>query len=448
MSWVQPRTLRLNGALGGPKALLSTSVTPAGHTSKVQGAATTIHADLDAFYASVEVRDDPSLQGRPIAVGGGVILSATYEARRFGVRSAMTGSEARRRCPGLRIVPARFSAYVSTSRLVMEVFDRFTPIVEPISIDEAFLDVSGTAHLFGPPITIAQSIRRVVLEEVGLPISVGIATTKHLAKIASRVAKPNGLVAVDPGEEEEFLRPLPVGMVWGVGPVAESNLARFGITTIGDLADLPRSTLAGWLGQHWGSHLWHLAHNHDPRPVERSHGAGSVGAQSAGRGTDVEARHRTLLSLADRIGVRLRRKHQAGRRVTVRVRFDDMSSVTRAITLPGPIAETTALYRQAARLADALVAERGEGRQVTLVGISVSQLHKTPHIQMELALDGLDEDPSARAGSEANLRLHDLDTAVDEVRQRYGRSAVHRAAIFERGPEARSPTDELEVNNG
>jgi len=407
-------------------------------------AATILHADLDAFYASVAVRDDPSLQGLPVAVGGGVILAATYEARRFGVRSAMNGAEARRRCPDLRIVPARFEEYVVSSKQVMEIFGRYTPLVEAISIDEAFLDVGGSVALFGSPADMARSLRQTVRDEVGLPISVGVASTKHLAKIASRVAKPDGLVVVPPGRETEFLHPLPVTYLWGVGPVGEGRLAQYGITTIGQLAKLRPETLESWLGHHWGPHLWRLANNIDARPVEGRKGTGSVGAQSAGRATDLEVRHQRLLSLAERIGTRLRRKERAARRITVRVRFDDMSAVTRAVTLPGPIAETTAIHHQATALADALVAERGDGREVTLVGISVSMLHKAPHIQMELALDDLGEEAVTRAGSIDNLRHHDLDAAVDEARNRFGRDAVRRAAILGSDPEIRSPTDELE----
>jgi len=407
-------------------------------------AATILHADLDAFYAAVAVRNDPSLRGLPVAVGGGVILAATYEARRFGVRSAMNGAEARRRCPGLRIVPARFEEYVASSKQVMEIFGRYTPLVEAISIDEAFLDVAGSVALFGSPADMARSLRQEVRDEVGLPISVGVASTKHLAKIASRVAKPDGLVVVPPGREIEFLHPLPVTYLWGVGPVGEGRLAQYGITTIGELAQLRPDTLESWLGHHWGPHLWRLANNIDSRPAERHKGTGSGGAQSAGRATDVEVRHQRLLSLAERIGTRLRRKQRAGRRITVRVRFDDMSAVTRAVTLPGPIAETTAIHHQATALADALVAERGNGRGVTLVGISVSMLHKAPHIQMELALEELEEEAVTRAGSVDNLRHHDLDAAVDEARNRFGRDAVRRATTLGSEPEIRSPTDELE----
>ncbi len=441
---------RLNGALEQAKdeQISHAGFTAGCETDTMAVTATTLHADLDAFYASVEVRDDPLLQGLPVAVGEGVILAATYEARRHGVRSAMNVAEARRRCPDLRVVPGRFEAYVAASRQVMELFERYTPYVESISIDEAFLDVAGSVRLFGRPDEIARSLRAAVRDEVGLPISVGVATTKHLAKIASRVAKPNGLIIVPSGSEEEFLHPLPVTYLWGVGPVGEERLAQYGISTIGQLAEIRPAFLAKWLGEHWGRHLWHLANNHDSRPVERSAEAGSVGAQSAGHTTDLEARHRSILSLADRIGTRLRRKKRAGRRVTVRIRFDNMSAVTRAVTLPGPIAETTAIHHQATALADALIAERGEGRDVNLIGISISMLQRAPHIQMELSLPGLSGDAVVRAGSTENLLHHDLDRAVDEARSRFGRDAIKRAAALKAEPEIRSPTDELERDGG
>ncbi|MEE9299435.1 MAG: DNA polymerase IV, partial [Acidimicrobiia bacterium] len=420
--------------IGAPSFILET----------MRGEATILHADLDAFYASVAVRDDPSLRGLPVAVGGGVILAATYEARRHGVRSGMSGTEARRRCPDLRMVPAQFEEYVAASKRVMEVFERYTPLVESISIDEAFLDVAGSVRLFGAPVEMARAIRSAVRTEVGLPISVGVATTKHLAKIASRVAKPDGLVVVPPGRETEFLHPLPIDYLWGVGPVGEKRLARYGIGTIGDLATFPAATLAGWLGDHWGAHLWHLANNIDARPVIRSSSSGSVGAQSAGDATELETRHRTLLALADRIGIRLRRKERAGRRVTVRVRFGDMQVLTRAATLPGPIAETSAIYRQAATSTDAVIAERGGGRRVTLVGISVSLLERTPHVQLELPLPGLGPEEVVRAGSAANVRQRELEVAVDRARERFGRNAVRRLAVLDKEPEVRSPADRME----
>ena len=420
----------------------SLPVTPPCDTHSVTGAATILHADLDAFYAAVEVRDQPALRGRAVAVGGGVILSATYEARSLGVHAPMGIGTALRLCPSLVVVPPRFHHYVDISRAVMEVLTRFTPLVEPISIDEAFLDVRGATRLFGEPGTIAGDIRTAVRRELDLPISVGGATTKHLAKIASRVAKPDGMLLVAPGTEKAFLRPLPVGFLWGVGPVGEERLARYGMRTIGDLAEVSADTLAAWMGEHWGRRLWHLANNLDARTVEGVAAAGSVGAQSAGEATGVAERHTTLLALADRIGTRLRRKENAGRRITVRVRFADMTAVTRSLVLPAAIAETTSLYRAAAALTDALILDRSGGRRGNLLGISVDQLEEAPHLQLELPLGpgAGQEDPALRAGSETHRRLRSLDAAVDVARSKFGRGAVQRAAVLGREPEERSPT--------
>lgn len=409
----------------------------------MRGAATILHADLDAFYAAVEVRDDPTLAGRPVAIGGGVILSATYEARAFGVGAPLTGSEARRRCPGLIVVPPRFGAYLEASRQVMAIFDDFTPDVEPISIDEAFLDVVGSTRLFGPPETIARSIRERVRTEVRLPISVGAASTKHLAKIASRVAKPDGLVVVPPGREREFLDPLPVGMVWGIGPVGEERLARYGVCTIGQLRAMPEASVVSWFGKEWGAHLWHRARNDDPRPVQRFRRAGSVGAQSAGDATGLRRRHTTLLALADRIGGRLRRAHLAGRRITVRVRLDDMSSLSRSQVLSGPVAETTLIFRTALEAADGLIAERAGLRRITLVGISVSLLEQAPHLQLCLPMGERVEGPDASPGSHRHLRLRDLDAALDRARERFGRPAVVRGSLLHSAPEERSPIEAM-----
>ncbi|HAX82252.1 MAG TPA: DNA polymerase IV [Actinobacteria bacterium] len=406
------------------------------------GAATILHADLDAFYASVEVRDRPELRGRPVAVGGGVILAATYEARRQGVAAPMTRRAARNRCPGLIVLPPRFSHYVAASRAVMAVLQQFTPEVEPISIDEAFLDVTGSTHLLGAPGEIARALRAMVRREVGLAISVGVATTKHLAKIASRVAKPDGLVVVEPGTETAFLAPLPVGYLWGVGPVGERRLAAYGIGTIGQLAEVGETTLVGWFGERTGRHFWHLAHNRDARPVVAAPSRpGSVGAQSAGNATAIEDRHAALLGLADRVGWRLRRHRRAGQRITVQVRFSDMTRASRSITLPGPIAETTSLYHAAAGLADAVVAERAAGRGVTLVSLAVDRLSDTPHLQLEIPLGRLPADPALRSGSPTHSRLRSVDAAVDKARDRFGRSAVQRATVLANRPEERSPAE-------
>jgi DNA polymerase-4 len=404
------------------------------------GAANILHADLDAFYAAVEVRNRPELAGLPVAVGGGVVLSATYEARRTGVRSGMGGNQARKLCPGLVVVDGHFADYVDESRRVMAIFEEFTPLVEPISIDEAFLDVTGSVHLFGSPVGIAAELRRRVRGRTGLTISVGVATTKHLAKVASRWAKPDGLLAVPPGRELAFLHPLPVNALWGVGPVGTERLARYGLTTVGDLAAVPVDTLMAWLGEASGRHLWALAHNRDPRPVRPGRRAGSVGAQSAfGRGGDDRGvRRRVLLGLADRVGSRLRRKGMGGRRITVRARLRGAGTVTRAQVLPGPVAATSSIFRAAVPMAEILVAERAVDTSINLLGISMSKLERVPVVQLELPMDGLPGDPSIRPGAPMAIRFGDADDAVDAARDRFGSQAVRRAALPAR-PEQRAP---------
>lgn len=386
-----------------------------------------LHVDLDAFYASVEQLLNPALKGRPIAVGGGVVLAASYEAKAFGVQSGMAGGKARRLCPDLVFVGGSFKDYVRFSDEVFAICNDVTPHVERISIDEAFLDVSGSRHLFGPPGVIAGLIRRRVADEVGLPISAGVARTKFLAKVASQVAKPDGLVVVDPDHELDFLHPLPVRLMWGVGPVIGAELASLGVETIGDLAAMPARTLQARLGRGTGRHLLALAWNQDPRSVRPPGRSGSVGAQSAlGRsGGDPAVRAESLLHLSDRIGSRLRKKARAGRTVTVRVRFDDMKSITRSHTLGHPVDSTPAIHRVATMLlADAL--DAAEGRSVTLVGISVSNLRSDPDVQMELPLDGGDV---RRPGSlDGDLRRR-LDEQVDSVRERFGRDAVGSASV-------------------
>ncbi|MDH3308568.1 MAG: DNA polymerase IV [Acidimicrobiia bacterium] len=386
-----------------------------------------LHVDLDAFYASVEQLLNPALRGRPVAVGGGVVLAASYEAKAFGVQSGMAGGKARRLCPGLVFVGGSFAEYVRLSDQVFAICTDMTPHVERISIDEAFLDVSGSRHLFGPPGTIAALIRRRVADEVGLPISAGAARTKFLAKVASQVAKPDGLVVVDPEHELDFLHPLPVRLMWGVGPVIGAHLASLGVETIGDLAAMPGRTLETRLGKGAGRHLHALAWNRDPRSVKPLGRSGSVGAQSAlGRsGSNPAVRDESLLHLADRIGSRLRKKHRAGRTVSVRVRFDDMKSITRSHTLGHPVDSTAAIHRVATLLlADGLSA--AAGREITLVGISVSNLLTDPDIQLELPFDGGD---IRRPGSlDGDLRRR-LDEQVDSVRERFGKESVGSASV-------------------
>lgn len=307
--------------------------------------ATILHADLDAFYASVEQLLDSSLRGKPIAVGGGVVLAASYEAKAFGVRGGMSGRQARELCPQITFVGGHFREYQRLGDAAIKVIGDFTPLVERISIDEAFADVAGCTHLFGPPAEIAGTIRQRVRAELGLPISVGVARTKHLAKIASQVAKPDGLVVVDPDTELEFLHRLPVELMWGVGPVTKARLAEMGVLTIGELAKTPGWSLERLLGPAAGEKLAALAWNRDPRAIKAHRRARSAGAQSAiGRKPAEEQVIRpTLLHLADRIGTRLRAKSRPGRTVTVRVRFGNLNSATRSVTLDAPISATVIL---------------------------------------------------------------------------------------------------------
>ena len=392
---------------------------------------TILHADLDAFYASVEQLLDPALRGRPIAVGGsargGVVLAASYEARAHGVRGGMPGWRAYRLCPGIRFVRGHFDRYQELADAVMGVLADVTPAVERISIDEAFLDVSGATHLFGPPATIATLLRARVRAEVGLPISVGAARTKHLAKVASQVAKPDGLLVVEPDGERAFLDPLPVGLMWGVGPVAEQRLAERGIRTIGELARTPSSAVEHLLGQAVGTRLSALAHNEDPRRVVTSGRARSVGAQSAlGRRDPTRELVREVLGhLADRVAGRLRAKNRAGRTVTVRVRFPPMRSVTRSLTLAEPISSTLTLTEIAEELTwQALADERATQEapgQISLLAVSVSNLTTRQVIQLELPLPPPDP---RRPGSATGSARWALDRSMDAVRTRFGRDAV------------------------
>ncbi|MCB0998612.1 MAG: DNA polymerase IV [Ilumatobacteraceae bacterium] len=387
-----------------------------------------LHADLDAFYASVEQLLDPSLRGRPIAVGGSVVLAASYEAKRFGVQGGMSGRQAKQRCPDLVFVGGHFREYQRLADRVMEVLSDHTPHVERISIDEAFCDVGGSVHLFGPPGVIAARIRARVRDEIGLPISVGAARTKHLAKIASQVAKPDGLVVVDPDRELEFLHPLPVGLVWGVGPVTERTLADRGIHTIGQLAATGDEALQRLLGTAIGSKVFALAANDDARRVESGARARSVGAQSAfGRREPTPDLVRSVLGhLADRVAGRLRAKQRAGRTVTVRVRFAargrPSTAVTRSSTSDAAIATTLTLTEVAERLVHRALADHPECREISLLAISVSNLVDQPVLQLELPVDAHDHE--LRPGSRVGSARWAVDTQIDAIRRKFGRSAV------------------------
>ncbi|MBO0869913.1 MAG: DNA polymerase IV [Micromonosporaceae bacterium] len=384
------------------------------------GEATILHADLDAFYASVEQRDDPALRGRPVIVGGGVVLAASYEAKARGVRTAMGGRLARALCPQAVVVEPRMSAYSAASKAVFEVFRDTTPLVEGISIDEAFLDVGGLRRIAGSPVQIATRLRREVRDRVGLPITVGVARTKFLAKVASRVAKPDGLLLVAPERELAFLHPLPVELLWGVGPVTSGKLRERGIRTVGHVARLGEAALVSMLGQFAGRHLHALAHNKDPRRVVVGRRRGSMGAQRAlGRSGRSPAEIDAILAgLVDRVTRRMRAADRAGRTVTLRLRFDDFSRATRSHTMPRETSQTQPILDAARRL---LVTSRPmvESRGLTLVGISVGNLDGDGYLQLELPLSGCPRDR--------------LDAALDEVRERYGSASVTRAALLRHG---------------
>ncbi len=391
--------------------------------------ATILHADLDAFYASVEQLLDPSLQGKPIAVGGGVVLAASYEARAFGVRGGMPGRRARELCPQLIFVSGHFGEYQRLGDAAINVLGDFTPLVERISIDEAFADVAGSEHLFGPPADIAKTVRRRVRAELGLPISVGVARTKHLAKIASQVAKPDGLVVVDPGTELEFLHDLPVELMWGVGPATKGRLAEVGVITIGQLASTPGQSLERLLGPAVGEKLSALAWNRDPRVVRTDRRARSVGAQSALGKKPAAARVivPTLRHLADRVASRLRANSRGGRTVTVRVRFADLRSVTHAATLPAAISATAILAEVAEDLVRAVLADHPEEKMISLLAIAVSHLETHSMLQLELPL-GLDGE-ERRPGTKRGAARWQADRAIDAIRDRFGPELVGYGSV-------------------
>jgi DNA polymerase-4 len=382
--------------------------------------ATILHADVDAFFAAVEQRDDPRLRGRPVLVGAGVVLAASYEAKACGVHTAMSLRLARRRCPNAIVLEPRMSAYVEASRAVYRVFEDTTPLVEGLSIDEAFLDVRGLRRLSGAPTEIAVSLRRAVRERVGLPITVGIARTKFLAKVASGVAKPDGLLVVPPDRELAFLHPLPVERLWGVGSKTATKLHHLGITTVGQVAELSEATLVALLGRASGRQLHALAHNRDPRPVQARRRRRSIGAQRAlGRSpTSLADLDIAIVALVDRVTRRMRTAGRVGRTVVLRLRFDDFSRATRSHTLPEATANTHAILTAVRELL-AIAVPMIESRGITLVGIAVSNLDDGRAIQLALPFDPHSDE---------------LDAALDEVRQRFGPMAVTRAVLLGQRP--------------
>jgi DNA polymerase IV len=381
--------------------------------------ATILHADVDSFFASVEQRDDPALRGRPVIVGGWVVLAASYEAKAAGVKTAMSAGEARRRCPGVVVVQPRMRAYSEASQAMFTVFDDASPLVEPLSIDEAFLDVRGMHRIAGSPAEIAARLRRDVRERVGLPITVGVARTKFLAKVASGVAKPDGLLVVEPDRELAFLHPLEVERLWGVGPATARKLHAVRLFTVGDVAGLSEETLIALLGRASGRQLYALSRNHDARRVRPGRRRGSIGAQRAlGRSsTSPEALDTTLVALVDRITRRMRSAGRVGRTVVLRLRFGDFARATRSHTLPRSTAQTLAILATARALLAAAQPEIA-ARGLTLVGISVTNLESDGAVQLVL--------PFADDGQDA------VDSAVDAVRNRFGTAAITRGVLVGR----------------
>jgi DNA polymerase IV len=380
---------------------------------------TILHADVDSFFASVEQRDDAHLRGQPVIVGAWVVLAASYEAKAYGVQTAMSVARARRLCPGALVVEPRMSAYAEASKAIYRVFDDTSPLVEGLSIDEAFLDVRGVRRLSGSPAEIAVRLRSDVRKRVGLPITIGIARTKFLAKVASGVAKPDGLLLVPPKDELTFLHPLPVERLWGVGSVTATKLRDVGIATVGQVAQLSESSLVSLLGRASGRHLHALAHNRDPRPVQGRRRRRSIGAQRAlGRSRksfdEIDA---SLVGLVDRVTRRMRAAERLGRTVVLRLRFDDFSRATRSHTLPYPTANTEVVLATARGLF-ATATPMIERRGITLVGVAVTNLEDGRMLQLALPLD--------RHSSDA------IDAAVDEVRARFGTSAITRAVLLGR----------------
>jgi len=391
----------------------------------VSNAATILHADLDAFYASVEQRDNPRLRGRAVIVGAGVVLAASYEAKARGVRTAMGGRQARRLCPEAIVVPPRMSAYSEASRAVFEVFEQTAPVVEGLSIDEAFLDVRGLERISGSPIEIGERLKREVREHVGLAITVGIARTKFLAKVASGVAKPDGLLLIPPGSELEFLYPLPIERLWGVGRVTSAKLRARGIATVGDVAQLEQATLVSILGRASGRHLHALAHNRDPRPVHVRRRRRSIGAQRAlGMRAPFSERERApppeeiatvLVALVDRVTRRLRAARRVCRTVVLRLRFADYTRATRSHTMAEPTAQTATILKVASellRISSRMIERRG----LTLIGIALANLADHSGVQLVLPFD----------------RARHLDATLDAVRERFGSGAITRGVLVGR----------------
>jgi DNA polymerase-4 len=374
-----------------------------------------IHVDMDAFYASVEQRDNPSLRGKPIIVGGhaqrGVVVAASYEVRPFGVRSAMPMARAMKAAPHAIVVKPRFQAYAEASEQVFAIFERYTPLIEPLSLDEAFLDVTASVGLFGAPADIARRIRKEIADELNLPASAGISTVKFVAKIASDLAKPNGQREVRPEETVAFLAGLPVSRLWGVGPKTEEALKQAGLKTIGDVAQRDVEWLEGRLGSS-GRHLWELAHGIDTREVVPDRAAKSVGAEDTFEEdlVGVEALKPHVHSQALRVGRRLRRAGVKGRAVQLKVKFSDFTLITRRTTLREATDDGQTLYRAALELLE----RAHEGKPIRLTGVS-------------LQLD--EEPPQLGLFPAAPPRTAKLNAALDKIAERFGSKAITTADI-------------------
>ncbi len=383
-----------------------------------------IHADLDAFYASVEVLDDPSLRGKPVIVGGrpgerGVVSAASYEAREFGVHSAMPLRTAARRCPHGVFLPGRPERYRELSDRVMRIFADYTPLVEPISLDEAFLDVSASTAAFGDPAEIGRRIKDRVLDEVGLVVSVGVATNKLCAKVASDLRKPNALVVVAPGEEAAFLAPLPIRRLWGVGPQAQAALADYGVATIGQLAAIPPGTLRRRFGRH-GDDLAARARGEDPSRVATTHVAKSVGHEHTFDHDTVDPRRleATLLDVAESVASRLRRHDLAAGSVQLKLRYEGFETLTRQAPLPRQTRESEPLYEAALALLRRTIVE---GRGVRLIGLTAINLTDAQQLTLFDAPDRSDR----------------LARSIDAVRERFGERAITRARLLRERPQRR-----------
>jgi len=394
-----------------------------------------LHVDMDAFYALASLLSRPELLGTPVIIAGGgnrgVVLSATYEARAFGVRSAMPMALARKACPRATFRSPRMARYVDKSHEVMAVLASISPLVEQLSIDEAFLDVAGARRMLGDPADIATTIRRRVLDEAGLCVSVGAASTKFLAKLASELAKPDGVLVVEPGTEQIFLAPLPVSRLWGVGPATMAKLERMGLRTIGDVAVIDEHALVGALGRALGRHLHALARNDDPRAVVAERDTKSIGAEetfAADLDTFAEC-ERELVRLTDRACARLRTAGLTARTVNVKIRFGDFETRTRARTL----ADATDVSSVVLDEARALLADFDVGRGVRLLGVALSRLDSVTGTQTTLDLTGDAQSERRRH----TARRAAVERAVDEVRDRFGSRAVGPATLVDPNGELR-----------